>query len=122
MKRTVLLLPVLSSLAACTVFFTSPAVAADFTSSWPAFERPWLGPDFWANRLQDWKISGGRLVCTAHGPNVPMRTASLLTRRLCDNRGGFNMSLTIGITGAADRLDPDAGAGFLLGTAPGLDY
>jgi len=122
MKRTVILLPALAALAACTASFTPTAGAADFASSWPAFERSWLGPDFWANRLQDWKISGGRLVCTAHGPNLPMRTAHLLTRRLGENRGDFTMSITIGITGSADRLNPDAGAGFLLGAAPELDY
>jgi len=26
-------------------------------------ERIWLGPDFHANRLQDWRISNGRIEC-----------------------------------------------------------
>ncbi|WP_370980924.1 hypothetical protein [Agaribacterium sp. ZY112] len=26
-------------------------------------ERPWLGADFWANRLQDWQLNNGRIEC-----------------------------------------------------------
>ena len=26
-------------------------------------ERCWIGPDYWANRLQDWRLVDGRLEC-----------------------------------------------------------
>ena len=41
------------------------AGAKDFKSDWqndPA--RIWVGPDYWANRLGDWRLANGRLECT----------------------------------------------------------
>ena len=45
------------------VFLFAPLVQAeDFESQWPeSLERIWIGPEYWANRLQDWRISQGGL-------------------------------------------------------------
>ena len=45
-------------------------------------DRQWAGPDFWGNRLQDWRVHDGRLECTATAPRLRVRTLHLLTRRL----------------------------------------
>ncbi len=112
-----------AALALLAAHAPRPVRAAEYAGAWPVFERPWAGTDFWTNRLQDWKISGGRLVCLESGADRPMRTAHLLTRRLGERPGDFEMSVTIGLTGAADWLDDDAAAGFLLGAGePGLDH
>ena len=42
--------------------FAAPAASTGFTKSWATTaDRTWVGAEFWANRLQDWEINGGRL-------------------------------------------------------------
>src|SRR5688572_28826576 len=39
--------------------------AAAFRSRWDTCpDRLWLGPEYWANPLQDWRIANGRIECT----------------------------------------------------------
>ena len=41
-----------------------------FQSQWSrAHDRVWLGPEFWANPLQDWRIAAGRIECVNAAPN-----------------------------------------------------
>ncbi|MAB87928.1 MAG: hypothetical protein CMJ90_00520 [Planctomycetes bacterium] len=89
---------------------TAPAQRS-FTSSWSDQpDRLWAGPDFWANRLQDWRVENGRLVCVADQARLSFRTLHLLTRRL-GGGAGFTTSVRLGGDGAA----PSAHAGFLIG-------
>jgi len=44
--------------------------------------RTWLGPPYWANRLQDWRLSRGRLECVAASGPMRTRTVAVLTREL----------------------------------------
>ena len=87
--------------------------AADFRSEWPAnIERIWIGPAYWANPLQDWRIAGGRLECVVSGAN---RNVNLLTRQLSDNSGDVKMSVRLGHLEAGEaKLDP-GWAGFRIG-------
>ena len=59
-------------------------------------DRPWAGPDFWTNRLQDWEVRGGRLEAVG---TLPMRTAHLLTRRGTPERGPMEMAIRMGLMG-----------------------
>ncbi len=94
---------------------------ADFESGWPAHvERTWVGPDYWANRLQDWRIRGGRLECLEGSASKPMRTVHLLTERLNDNYGEFRMRVRTGLIGA--EASARAATGFLIGAGRRLDY
>lgn len=94
---------------------------ADFESSWPSgIERTWVGPEYWANRLQDWRINDGRLECLEGRAGKPLRTVHLVTRQLNDNRGEFEMSVRTGLIGG--EASGEAAVGFLLGAGPGLDY
>jgi len=44
------------------------AVAGEFVSGWPKdAERVWLGPEYWSNPLQDWRVAGGRIECVRSG-------------------------------------------------------
>ena len=71
-----------------------PLCAAEFASAWPEqVERPWVGPEYWANPLQDWRISEGRLEALVPGGN---RNVNLLTYDLGADRGGFTMSVRLG--------------------------
>jgi phosphodiesterase/alkaline phosphatase D-like protein len=82
--------------------WTSVLAAADFQSGWQGLpDRPWIGPEFWSNPLQDWRIHGGRLECIAAGGD---RNVFLLTRELSLNNGSLAMNVRLG------RLESDTGA------------
>jgi alkaline phosphatase D len=72
---------------------SGPGDSAIFKSNWPTkAHRTFIGPDYWANRLQDWQIKDGRLECIFAGAN---RNVNLLTRQLGSN-GNFKMSVVVG--------------------------
>ena len=55
-------------------------------------DRPWIGPEYWSNPLQDWHIAGGALECINAGP---ARSVILLTRELSDRPAPFISSIAI---------------------------
>jgi len=74
--------------------------------------RTWISPEIWANPLQDWQLSQGRIECISGGGG---RNIFLLTRELADNGKGFSMSVSLGrLTGETGSLDP-GWAGFIIG-------
>ncbi|MGD8278671.1 MAG: hypothetical protein PVH00_11620, partial [Gemmatimonadota bacterium] len=82
-------------------------------------DRLWAGPDFWANRLQDWRVRGGRAEAVGTGP---FRTLHLLTRRLAPDDAPFEVSVTLGPLAPTDTAAPGR-AGVLIGAGgAGLDY
>ena len=109
----------IAAIVACTAPFACGG-EGDFASAWPAdAERVWLGPQFWANRLQDWRVANGRIECTTSGGD---RNVHLLTRQLGDARGDLRMSVRLGKLGEAR---PTSGwAGFRIGVKAALldDY
>jgi hypothetical protein len=109
------------AIAAICLFFMllSPVVmAAEFSSNWQKQnDRIWLGPEYWANPMEDWKVANGRIECTHRGPN---RSVHLLTRQLSDDAGGFTMSVRLGRSDAGKQ---GGAAGFLIGVKSELqDY
>ena len=106
--------------------------AQTFQSAWPEdVERVWIGPEYWANRLQDWRITAGRLECVALGVpasgslsqvNLPMRTLHLLTRQLAPGEGDLVMSVRTGLVEVGGKVSPRCAAGFLIGVGGELDY
>ncbi|MCJ7581677.1 MAG: alkaline phosphatase D family protein [Candidatus Aminicenantes bacterium] len=95
----------------------------DFQSQFPEGPaRTWIGPDYWANRLQDWQIRDGRLECLETRERKPMRTVHLLTRRIAERTGDFRTSVFTGIINLSTPPSPDAAAGFLIGAGAGMDY
>jgi alkaline phosphatase D len=94
-----------------------------FASAWPTdSDRVWIGPQFWTNRLQDWRLRDGRLECLRGEADCPMRTVHLLTRRLSPGGKSFEMTVRTGAM-SGSPLAHDAAVGFLVG-AGGLvmDY
>ncbi len=84
----IVLFMTLSSLS--TVCFSSV-----FESRWDqSFDRVWLGPEYWANPMEDWRISGGRLECTSPGGD---RNVHILTRQLGMAQAAFRMSVRLGV-------------------------
>ena len=89
----------------------SAAGGEAFQSGWPKdVERVWAGPEYWSNRLQDWRVADGRLECTTSGAD---RNVHLLTRQLGAGQGDLRMSVRLG---ALDGKRPGPGwAGFRVG-------
>ncbi len=92
--------------------------AAEFQSAFPSHtNRPWVGAEYWANPLQDWRLASGRLECFVSGAN---RNVQLLTNPLAKTQGAFTISVRLG------RIQPegaiDAGwAGFRVGISGPVD-
>jgi len=92
------------------------AGAGEFKSNWgKTSDRVWIGPDWWANRAEDWRIHDGRLECVQPG----MRTAYLATRTL---GGSFQLSVRTGMLGKPDTLDEHTLTGFFFSNMGKDDY
>src|SRR5688500_14132018 len=90
-----------------------------FRSRWHECpDRMWLGAEYWANPLQDGRVSLRRTECTHAAPD---RNVHVLTCQLGDRQGTLDMVVRIGrIAGA---LTPAAWAGFRIGArGPVGDY
>ena len=83
-------------------------------------ERTWIGPDFWSNRFQDWRLKDGIAECLTGEKGNELRTLGLLTYDIAP--GANNAQLAARFTPLSN---PDANgfAGFLIGVGGGeLDY
>src|SRR5262245_61453343 len=86
---------VVASGNACDAAAVSPPPPLTF--NWTGIpDRVWLGPEFWANPLQDWRVAGGRIECVNAAPD---RHVHLLTCELGDDRGDLTMSVRVGRMG-----------------------
>jgi PhoD-like phosphatase len=96
--------------------------ASSFASAFPPdIERVFIGPEYWANRLQDWRLSGGRIECVESRPASPMRTLHLLTHRLSGASADFTISVRS--EALAANVAADAATGFLIGAGGAtMDY
>jgi alkaline phosphatase D len=58
----------------------------------------WLGKDWFANGIQDWRIDGGRIECITNVPFSSGRTAHLLTQRVPGGRDPVGISFRLDLT------------------------
>jgi alkaline phosphatase D len=80
--------------------------------------RTWLGPAYWANRLQDWRLHGGRLECVAATGPMRTRTVAVLTRELVAGDLPARIGVRTGTLAAGEGF-----SGFLVGAGGGrLDH
>jgi phosphodiesterase/alkaline phosphatase D-like protein len=84
-----------------------------FQSAWPKdVQRVWLGPEYWANPLQDWQVRNGRIECVQSGGD---RNVYLLNSELIDKDGTLGMSVVLGrLEGDNEQLN-EGWVGFKLG-------
>ncbi|NQZ57340.1 MAG: alkaline phosphatase D family protein, partial [Lentisphaeraceae bacterium] len=107
------------TLAAC-MLFTAAANADTFTSQWSNEpNRTWAGKDYWANRLQDWKIENGSLHCIAAGRSMAYRTVHLVPYRLNNKQADLKASVEISLL-TADKKKGHGG--FILGVGPQIEH
>ncbi len=86
--------------------------ARPFTSHWPeGVTRIWVGREFWANPMQDWRVADGRLECVVSGGD---RNVHLLTRQVGEADGDLAMRVRLGALGDPAKLT-DGWVGFRVG-------
>ena len=78
--------------------------------------RTWLGPQYWANRLADWRLHDGRIECLRGDSGG--RTVAVLSRSLRTGAGGGVLEVRTGTLAAGSGT-----SGFLVGAGAGaLDW
>ncbi|KPL11138.1 hypothetical protein AMJ85_04410, partial [candidate division BRC1 bacterium SM23_51] len=88
---------VLATLIGGMTGWIPPARGAEFRSAWPeGVERVWIGPEYFANRMLDWRVANGRLECVEGRKAKPMRSVHLLTQALNGEPGTLEMSVRTG--------------------------
>lgn len=94
-----------------------PALADGFHDDFGSTpDRVWLGPAFWANPMEDWRVQNGRLECTSNSGN---RNVHVLTHQLAGRPGTLDMSVRVGLL----ERRPNGSAGFRVGIADQIvDY
>jgi alkaline phosphatase D len=104
-------------------FATTAGLGADYEAKWPETgDRTWIGPGFWANRLQDWRVTEGRVECVEATPQRPMRTLQMLDASLAAEPGELVMSVRTGAIQRGSRRSAETWAGFLIGAGgAGID-
>jgi len=75
-------------------------------------QRTWIAPQYWANRLQDWRLNNGRIECLTVSPN---RNVNLLTARIGETEGGFNVSARLGLSDLENLQGEENWLGFRVG-------
>lgn len=89
-----------------------PTVGFSFESRWQG-TRIWIGPEYWANPLQNWKMQDGEVLAKA----AAGRTLHLLTHQAPGSEGGFRMEVTVRLASpnAERALRDSTWAGFSFG-------
>ncbi|MBU2871599.1 alkaline phosphatase D family protein [Colwellia sp. E2M01] len=78
-------------------------------------DRVWLGGEFWANPMEDWRVNNGRAECLSRGGN---RSIHSLTHQLVDFTKPFEVSVDVK---RLEQTKQDGGAGIRLGARSELN-
>ena len=108
----------LALVAGCQVLsIEAPPARNVFHSDWAGVtDRVWVGPGHWANRLQDWRVEDGGLVCVEARPRFGFRTLHLLTHWLEPaEEGSFRSTVRIDAAEGAGGDRAGSAAGLLMG-------
>lgn len=90
-----------------------------FQSNWdPAIERPWIGPEFWANPMQEWRVHDGRIENIVAGGD---RNVFLLTHEVTDQPGNLSLSVNLGRLEEDTQALEDGWVGFRVGIRGAFD-
>ncbi|MCX8160730.1 MAG: hypothetical protein N3G18_07345 [Candidatus Saccharicenans sp.] len=99
----------------------SPMVAGQFRPDWSlSLSRPWLGPDFYAQRLEDWRLNQGVIECLEASAN---RYVYLLTGEVAGGLGHLEISVKVSVPELPARARTRNFVGLRLGIkSTGGDY
>ncbi|MEC3907167.1 alkaline phosphatase D family protein [Tamlana sp. 2201CG12-4] len=76
--------------------------------------RTWVGQEYWANPMQDWRLAHDRLECLVSAKN---RNIHLLTRQLNERKGELDMKVRLGFFNQDISEENENWAGFSIGAA-----
>jgi alkaline phosphatase D len=89
-------------------------ISEHFKSYWDEQpDRYWIGPEYWSNRLQDWRIHNGRVECI--NGKLPLRTLHLTDKYVDEKPGNLHMTVLTGRISELTNLDASSFSGFLVG-------
>ena len=95
--------------AALSLPATAQKPGGTLVSDWhETHDRVFLGGQFWANPMEDWRVKNGTAECVTTGG---FRNVQLLTHELTNGAGSFRMSVDVQRIGSGN----DLGAGFQVG-------
>lgn len=90
-----------------------PFQSRSFESNWQQWpDMLWTGPEYWGNRLQDWRIRDGKAVCIVSDKN---RSLHCLTCQITDKQEEFESSVNLEWLNQKGLGSPDNYMGFRLG-------
>lgn len=75
-------------------------------------QRTWIGPEYWANPMQDWQINTDRIECLVSNTNSSIHH---LTRQLGTHNGTLEMQVSLGLLNTKKILNSKSWVGFSLG-------
>lgn len=103
------------------VLTLGPLAAGQLRPDWPQnLSRPWVGPDFYAQRLEDWRLTQGAVECLGATAN---RYLYLLTGEVTAGSGLLEISVRVSIQELPARARARNFVGLRLGIkSPGGDY
>lgn len=87
---------------------------SDFTG---LTKRTWIGPEYWANPLQDWQVDNNRIECLVSNAH---RNVHHLTRQLGSQEGTLEMEVTLGLLNTPSS-DNKGWIGFCIGAQGEFD-
>lgn len=101
-------------------YFKGP-LKVSFKSQWHLWnDMKWAGPEYWGNRLQDWIIQDGKLVCDITSKD---RNLHLLTIQNPKGNAPINMAITIMKVNTSILQNHEGCVGFRIGAkGPFDDY
>jgi len=75
--------------------------------------RVWVGPEYWANPLQDWQLRNGELECLVSKQN---RNVHLLTKKLDSSTGTLSMRVSLKLLSSDELISNKNWVGFSIGS------
>lgn len=85
-----------------------------FSSNFKTSEmRTWIGPEYWANPMQDWQLNKGMLQCLVSKKN---RNVHILTQKLDTVNGCLNMEVDIQLYNTATSKNGKNWVGLSIGS------
>ncbi|MGY8777395.1 MAG: alkaline phosphatase D family protein [Longimicrobiales bacterium] len=118
-RRESLKLLMLAAVGSEQLIRSVPVAGQDtgFASEWHEWPNVrWAGPEYWGNRLQDWSVRGGQLVC---GVRARDRTLHCLTHTV--SRPEFTTAVEVMPLVSGPGVDATSVTGFRLGLKGRVD-
>lgn len=109
-KLSILFVFLFFSLISCTTKKESEVFKSNFEG---ITQRTWIGPEYWANPMQDWQVDSNRIECLVSNSN---RNIHHLTRQLGAHEGTLEMQVTLGLLNTQETLNSNNWVGFSIGS------